>query len=514
MALLKKKNINDLTLETIESLNLSINNKDLTSFKKELSTLDIKLDQEITDIESVRKQWKTNPEFRNELISKYIAANNDPEFIISDNDQPLTKKSSELLAKRKNIIQDKLATIRGKCLDSPEFEAEFLGKLKAFMHNKLESTYNRILKAAEDHQKREIGLSEDKKTPFNADEIEPGLIIEKGNRLTIEKLKTKEGQKELAKIIAQKYYSNSFNASVVLDNDKLVGLYIDHQETLERTTKGALRQMVENKHTLEGKFLRFKKTVSQLNCALVTATFVVTTVATALALASIPVGGIGVVLIFLTNYAPYAGKALSSMGAHMLNNNNRASSTAPTFSRFFTLSYQKLMTDFYKYKAISLEKQIKKREMETTKLFTAHKDDKTGKMAIKKESTLRALAKAHKTFESNKQKLKEWEGKAKGTQDDLTEKAWMDFASVADLKYKDKKFDTLKSLSDNLGECDLSLLDPETKSFFQVQLGIDLNKAQEELNQPDFQAAIKSFHTQSDTELSGFIKEQYRKHPA
>ena len=78
--------------------------------------------------------------------------------------------------------------------------------------------------------------------------------------------------------------------------DDLLRFYIDHQETIENTTKNALKEMVSKKFEIETRFINFKLTRSSLAFSLATISLTVGCTLAVIGLLTSPVGGAGLIL--------------------------------------------------------------------------------------------------------------------------------------------------------------------------------------------------------------------------
>lgn len=115
-------------------------------------------------------------------------------------------------------------------------------------------------------------------------------------------------------------------------------------------------------------------------------------------------------------------------------------------------------------------------------------------------------------FEESEKKYEVWLQKVHHIEEELTQRSWSDFMKFAKLPEEPfGKFEgTLEAIQDGLKSMDFSMLDPEIKSFLEVQLGVNFHNLQEDVeNAPEaIVNALKNFISFDQERMVAFITYQ------
>lgn len=289
----------------------------------------------------------------------------------------------------------------------------------------------------------------------------------------------------------------------------LIRFYVDHQETIELTVKNALREMIDKKHGVEEGVLHYNMITTGINFSFDTLTLILTVGLAIAGLATLPVGGIGFVLLGLS-----IGTTVVS-GALILEKIRRAYCLKPaTFMACLrdgiptSIMFAKLQLAVRNFINHSKEQKLRKiaKVLQTLHLSSMDKNDPRYLKAYADYKQ----AKAH--FEESQAKAKTWTKQLNTLQNTLRQKGWEDFVSQASLQmHKEPEvFDTLRSLNNALQEANFSLLSEETKILFENHLGIDLKalQIQFEKDPEAIKSALQNFFVLDDSKLLSFISTQ------
>ena len=292
--------------------------------------------------------------------------------------------------------------------------------------------------------------------------------------------------------------------------DELLHSYADHQETIELTTKNALKAMIQKKHEVEERFVNFNFMSSWTSLAAAVVTLTLTATLAILALLSLQVGGVGVILLALTYGSLFIDLGLWGASYAL------AYREKPNVTHLLSLQYQAnrmwtgLRASVSKYYLLAKERKL----LDVAKVLyhLQHLKQKNNSAGSDYQKALQEYQKAKKEFEECQDNTDRWKDQLERLETAINEKSWQDFVEQASLKMsKDSlMFDTLRALQEALQACDLKLLSQETKQLLNVQLGIDLKALQEKLSaEPDtIRDALQGFFILDDDAFMDFIKEQ------
>lgn len=442
-----------------------------------LKKIDVHLDASIHTKEQFLALMDKHPDFRNKVVDQYILY------------QEITHTLNHIIETSQSLVEKREALAEKKALQlSPEFE-----KLKPELF-KLNRTRFEI--AFEN-------LFEDLANPKVDVKRIRTLLLDKGLALQGETkkeihdhlMKIKDNPLEYS-LMYKKWFS-------VQSKSDLFKPYIDFQETLEITTKNALKEIVSQKHTLEGKFNKFKLTISSTLFALVTATLIVTAVVGILALVSNPFGAAALLLIALTVAVNVFNWGSMAAGYYM---SKKYRPSGIVFFEALSLKYKETYAQIKQYQLLSKQKKL----VEMAKLISQMIPESRNKeypKALKDYKQLELELK-HSFTEAEK-----WNQKIISIENKLADRAWGDFIKVAGLpssKEDLQLFDTLQAFQEAFNKSNFSLFDKNTKQFFEEQLGINLDRMQVEMKKnPDaLTYALKHFINLDETRFHHFIKHQ------
>lgn len=291
--------------------------------------------------------------------------------------------------------------------------------------------------------------------------------------------------------------------------DSLLHSYIDHQETLEQTTKNALTQMIQQKHEIEESFLDFKQLRLQVHFNLALVSLIISATLAIIGLATTPFAGIGIIFLILSAGSFTVG--LGMVGASCYQSYHEKPNTTQLMMKGFQfkLLWASLRSAIQDYTHQAKDKKLKAISQTLLDVITDPLHKAGGD---KHQKLLAEYEKAKKEFDESQKKVKEWTERAKKLQTEWTQASWQDFVQSADLKSStdEKTFDTLRAFNEAFQACDLQLLNPETKLLLETHLGLDLAAVQAALNKDP--AAIKKtlqkFFSLDDAGLVSFIRQQ------
>lgn len=290
--------------------------------------------------------------------------------------------------------------------------------------------------------------------------------------------------------------------------NSLLEFYVDQQETIESTIKNPLKQMVQKKHEIESRFIHFKRTKDLIHFNIATIAFAATLTLALLGLLSIPFGGIGLIIIFLSIGTTLMSLGLFGAGIYL------AYKEKPNITQTLTLLYQAKLTwarirvSMHNY----MHKGKEKKQLQAAKILHMMHQNKINGAQNEQEyqKTLKEFNKAKLDFENNQKKIQFWANELSTLEANLTEKGWQDFAMQASLQTSDQPliFDTLKAFQEALQACDLRLLSEETKTLLTTYLGIDLETLQNQIqkNPEKIKKSLQEFFALDDANFISFIR--------
>ncbi|WP_068469114.1 hypothetical protein [Candidatus Protochlamydia phocaeensis] len=290
--------------------------------------------------------------------------------------------------------------------------------------------------------------------------------------------------------------------------DSLLRFYVDHQSTIEITTKNALKQMVDKKHEVEGKFLKFRSIEST---ALFTATLITGALSIALAIVGLvttPVAGAGFILLGLS-----IGSAALSLGffaaSQYYNYRQKPAVTALALKGVNTsLIFANLRASIQDFFHTSKKRKLQETAHILQKLHQANKNKKSPEY----QKALEKYEAAKMAFAISLSKVDMWNQKVRNLQKQIKQAEWQDFARQASLKVNEDSnaFDSLQAFNEALQQADFSLLSPETKTLLESQLGLDIEALQEAISKdPEaVKKALHKFFTLGDSAFISFLEYQ------
>lgn len=295
--------------------------------------------------------------------------------------------------------------------------------------------------------------------------------------------------------------------------ENLLRSYLDHQETVEHLTKNALKQMVNQKHDLESSFLDFKLKSFKIYLSIAVLVVTLNITIKVLGLLTLPMGGLGVLLLILSNGSFIVNLGLCAAGGYQASHYRPYSAQLLSISFLMKMAMAKLKTSIQAYLHQAKDKKL----IETAKILYALHSTSIPTSSQKKTSPeyQKALAnykKAKAEFQQSQDKFNEWSKKVNELETRVAKEGWKDFAQYASLKTSDQAadFDTLRAFQKAIEACDLSLLSDETRQLLEVQLGVDLDTLQVQMNQnpEEIKNTLQKFFALDDAGLVKFINHQ------
>jgi hypothetical protein len=294
--------------------------------------------------------------------------------------------------------------------------------------------------------------------------------------------------------------------------ETLLQTYIDHQETLEHTTKNALQEMIVHKHEIEERFLDFKVAKFSIHFNWNLVALIASVALAIIGATTIPFGGVGLILLLLSIGSFTVTTGL--IGAEFY----QAYREKPTTTNLLFQGIQAKMLwanlnqAVYKYQHLAKEKRL----VECVHhLLTLPADIKS----VDYQNALIKLKQSEIDFLKSQQQVEAWSQHAKQLDDKLNQAKWQDFARQAHLQlsqatetnaHSAAHFDTLRAFQEAFQSCDLQMLSAETKALLEVELGLDLEALKSQLKQdPEaIKKALQKFFNLDDGGLLSFIDYQ------
>jgi hypothetical protein len=308
-------------------------------------------------------------------------------------------------------------------------------------------------------------------------------------------------------------FQNWFDTQTRTDEGKesLLEFYIDHQETIEHTTKNALKQMIEKKHEVQSRLLNFKLTKSSISFSVASIALAVSVTLTVLGMLSIPFGGAGLLLLILS-----VGSTVISLGflgaSHFIIGHYKSFQCAVMTTLFQAkMAWTKIRLAIHIYTQQSKEKKLLAiaKILHELRLSSASVEKKNEEQHQK---ALIDYKKAKLEFEKSQENVKHWSERLHQFEACIAKATWQDFARHASLQIADdtKAFDTLQAFQEALQACDLRLLSAETKTLLELQLGVDLEALQEQIdkNPAEIKNTLQQFFLLEDSNFVDFIRKQ------
>lgn len=218
----------------------------------------------------------------------------------------------------------------------------------------------------------------------------------------------------------------------------LLKAYIDHQETLSITSKGAIKQMVDTKHKLEGEFFRFKVLESKALFTSLVVSIALSAVFTILAATAVFTAP-AALLLAISLSGTGLGFGLMIAGYVLLQKRKPSLFKASFAGTFTKLKVAKLMHYVRDYQQNA--RLIKRdKQMEIIDTFIKARSIENNSDPLENvpseeeyEKALQLYAESKREFEQYEQKAKYWNKKINKFQERLTAGSWDDFSTYAKL---------------------------------------------------------------------------------
>lgn len=408
-------------------------------------------------------------EFKNQIVSFYSRQEE-----LSYRLQHVIDNHKNLLEKREAIVETKLIKLRPRFLELiPELQklkkGAFDKALDQIIQNMgnvpIERTRTEIL---------ELGIQ----VPFGLEtDLEIGAYL---NNL-------KDDPQNRLHLFNQWFFQHSV--------DSLLKSYIDHQETLEKMTRHALKHMLDKKYLLEGKFI-------QSNWYETSTHFLFTSVANVVALITAlftlnKLSSTQTLYRVITSIPLIASFGFFIKGYYMNHKYRRELFSLHSYYEKGMLIFNKFMLSREKLTALIARRNLAEISQRIKGLLS--QDSLTSEL-YSKEKQKQILTHC----EEKEQLVKSRKHKIENLQNSLQDKAWKDFKRFA---FPEQNFDPLEALNMAMSNSNLSLYDKETKMFFKEQLGIHLDTL-ENAKEDDSRAvknALKKYFALQDNKLVSFI---------
>lgn len=515
LKLLQTKQRADLENEFLALLN----REDVNNTLQILNTLGANLDKSMTRDELI-KTLENDENLYSTILEKFIAYKQkinqiDQKILTSD----LRNTTKSLLKKRKLIeerkiellkfsfdgLEDKIEKLHKNIFDQ---QIKTLRKLAEEDFDKFPAKENALLSFIEQrHEKWK------EHSPSFQEEVRKGIIPESVVKAyndykdAVEIMKTDMGLrtlfsdntilteakenlikaiKSLEKAELESTFDSWYKAK---EKDELLKIYVQHQETIERAVKAPLVQVINKKHTIERKVLRFNLTASKVYFTLSVASLALGASFGLIALLGTPLAAASAVLLFLSIGATIA--TLSSIiGGYYLGLKYKKRNTIDGLTR---APFQSLWRNMH-LSLHRLNRLVKRKNMlkEARKLQGFHKNNLNLTIdQFRSSKEFKKYEKAKKHVEQASRNVKHWTQEIKKLTDRSTDYGWKDFVGGAKLQTA-KDFDVLDSFSQALELLDEDFLGEDTKEILRVQLGINLKEAQKKITGTDNEAIKKS----------------------
>lgn len=477
--------------------------RDLATIQSNLAEFSIGINPDIKTKSELISYLQTNTSYKTELIQSYSL------FIDKlDKLNEVIKTSQDLLEKRQAVIKKKILLfkpkfeeLKPKILETSRIEyqdsfSRLFEELNFPIYNDgLKETFHHlgllhnteINKAFQSYQKS----IEDPSASTELIDHQLGNLRDSIYKLMV--------NKDKMEVQFQKWFESQPKENVLRS-------YIDHQETIELTTKNALREVIENKHVLESKFIKFNLFTSTVSMNVALVCLAISISLAILGAVTLPFGGIGVLLL-ITGAGPAALSLTFLFASLAFSLHERPKTTKAMLTGLNTkISWNSLNKTISSYRHQS---KVKKLKEEAKILRELHKGDRNDHV-YKKAFTNYQKAKAD--VKESEEKVKKWTEKLTMHQTELATKGWQDFIHHAALVRSEdsQSFDSLIAFRDALSKCNLELLSDETKFLIQTCLGIDLPTLQKDLDKypQAIQEALKSFASLKEDDFVDFIRKQ------
>lgn len=488
-----------------------IQNKNLSFIRNKFNECDIKLPSTITTKDLLIDHLRTHPA----LIDKYVQFQQQLEAI-----NTIIYTSESLLAKREAIMKKK------KLFLKPRFhiiKQEIHARKKELFSNQLQNIVKKLQSSCSFREIEntfiQFGFYQSPISLKNQ-QLLLAFTIFKHDQLHNSESVSSSQQNLINMITDWIKHPNALDTHFdkwfdLQDVDSLMHDYIDHQETIEHTIKNSLKQMIQKKHAFEEHFLNFKSKKSHMHFAIATLSLGISTTFAILGLLGTPFAGAGAILLGLS-----VGTATLSFGffaAGYLHSLRYKPHTAETMSFFFQIKVT--WTNLQNAVAVYSHQSKEKKLIEVAKILHQLHVSSQSIPDVDKfrnneyQKALMKYQKAKLDLEKSQERVEQWTQKLKKIEARIKAAEWKDFSQYASLPpfgENGSSFDTLEAFQQALQACDLRLLDAETKNLLQVQLGINLEKLQNQIktNPKEIKNFLQDFFALTDAGLVDFIKTQ------
>ncbi|MCE2983191.1 MAG: hypothetical protein LW832_06460 [Parachlamydia sp.] len=320
---------------------------------------------------------------------------------------------------------------------------------------------------------------------------------------------------------------------------ELLKFYVDHQETVEITTKNAMKELVKKKHAIEAKFVEFNKVQSGILFTLAQTSAALSVALTLTGLVTTPVAGVGAILIALSVVSTLFSLGFWLAGSYytQLYRPHTANVEGPAGQ--IKMLFKTIQMEIREYQQILSQKKIHKKAEILNQLKNKNSTFPEDKQ--KYEQALINYEEAKVDYAKRASKLDKWKEKLEKHQKQLQDAGWKDFALFALNSEKEEPhiplnnlsdvknfvlraaglqdiplpaynppFDTGQAFNNALASADLSLLSHETKTLYERFLGWDMDELQKktEAHSPAIKNALQKFFMMDDSAYIKFIQRQ------
>lgn len=432
-----KLNTTNLTLNTPDTyendLLILIRSHKHGSFQQYVRKQGLELPSNIDSIDRFLTEWADSQEFRSMMLNQFAYVTEKSKCF-----NQLAENGKNLLEKRE--ARSELLLLKLK----PQF-VDLLPKIQELMKSDFQKILLEITQKAVDPE----ATMESLKDIFKEHKLElpPGLnsrqkMIDYLNLITT-------SHDEHKNLFNQWFFNHS--------SETLLKKYVQHHETLNLNVKNSLKNLIEIKHEMEGKFLIYNVFHDGLAVA-------------------------GLITLAVASFTLEITCGLLLLGFLINQIYRPSSSTLTAYWEKANLLFSKLFLSINEYrkwhkhvKLISLIKIMKeidarpKEERDTVKYKRSLWEFK----AIKAE------------YEKNIEVADSWKEKVQNLEESLNKKSWEDFTRY--VKFS-PHYNALHQLGKAIHACDYSAFDAETKSLLESQMDLKLDFSDES----DRQQALES----------------------
>ncbi len=448
----------------------SINQEELRKLREMTTTITMN-GQPLNDLLTKRKNWfneqkqnleKLNNEELQSKLKNFEKAKFDREF-----DKEFNNKLNLILLKLRSPDSPFNADIIKK-------ELQILGISFSFSQNKQLSTRDKFIKYLSELKEDKVYLDLVKKNIKN----EPSY------------------QKKF-----QKWYQ-------MQDHSLIIPSYLEYQETISQTLKGAIKEIIHTKHTIENTFLKLKLIRSGTLFTILACSAIASVILILLGLALTPIGPL--VLLATSLLTTAVGLGIIGIGFYFLHKKKPSVGEKHLKAIETRTRCAELMAGIRHYSLDSKRKKFLDVASITLNLFQKLANSSLNSQECKE--TQLQYEKSVKNFENTKKealicqrKVDYWNRRVENLHQELLNSHWEDFSEQANLvrsAHSPFDLDTLTSLNEFLKTCDFSILDPELKILLEKLPAVDISEPE------TFIKALLRFIAFNDSELIHFMHHQ------